>query len=68
MKRKNLEVIKQIATTPCYCCRKSIRGKAVPRKGCPACNGTGFYAETHYTMIVTDKKGQKYALDGDTIK
>jgi DnaJ-class molecular chaperone len=66
--KKNLEVIKQITTSPCYCCNRSIKGKTIAKKNCKACNGTGFYIENHYLHIVTDKKGNKYCFDGDTVK
>jgi Zn finger protein HypA/HybF involved in hydrogenase expression len=68
MKKNKLEVIKKRVTSPCYCCNKGLYGKARPRKNCPSCKGTGLYVENHYYHIVTNKKGQKYCIDGDTIK
>jgi len=65
---KNLEIIKKELKYPCYCCRQSIRGKTVPRIQCKACNGTGFFKDEVYFHIVTDKKGNKYCLDGDSLK
>jgi hypothetical protein len=58
-----LEVIKKELAYPCYCCRKSIRGKTVPRKGCKVCKSTGFFKDEIYYHVV---KG--IAFDGDTIK
>jgi len=65
---KKLEVIKKIIKTPCYCCSISQYGKAIPRKNCKTCNGTGIYKENHYTLITTNSKGQQFAIDADTIK
>jgi hypothetical protein len=63
-----MKVIKKEFKYPCYCCRQSIRGKTTPRKTCQACNGTGFFKDEIYYHIITDKKGNKYCLDGDTVK
>ncbi len=62
-----MKVIKKVAKTPCYCCDK-IGGIPVPRSKCKVCKGTGKYKETTYYHIVTDKNGNKYCFDGDTIK
>jgi hypothetical protein len=63
-----LKIIKNVSKTPCYCCTDGLCGKARPRKSCPGCKGTGKYNETHYLHIVTDNKGNKIAIDGDTVK
>ena len=46
------EVIKKKLLYPCYCCKKSIRGKTKQRKTCPACKGTGFFEDVIFYHIV----------------
>lgn len=46
------EVIKKVLKYPCYCCHKSIRGKTLPQKKCPICNGTGIFLDEVYYHIV----------------
>ena len=65
---KNLKVIKKTLKYPCYCCRQSIRGETIPRKDCKVCDGTGKFKDEIYYHIVTDRKGNKYCFDADTIK
>jgi len=63
-----LQVIKKVLEYPCYCCRPSIRGKTAKRKDCLVCDRTGQYKDEIYYHVVTDKKGNKICLDGDSIK
>jgi hypothetical protein len=65
---RKLEIIRKLATSPCYCCNKSIKGKTIPRKNCKICNGTGIYVENFYYHIIIGKDGKKYCIEGDTIK
>lgn len=58
---KNLKVIPNHITKPCYICK----GK---NKNCPSCDGTGKYKQTSYYMIYTTKSGQKIGFQGDTVK
>jgi hypothetical protein len=62
-----LNVEKKILKYPCYCCKKSIRGKTVAKKACKVCK-KGYFIDEIYYHIVTDKKGKKYCFDADTIK
>lgn len=63
-----MKIIKKTLKYPCYCCKKSVRGKTVKRKNCKACNGTGKFNDEVYYHIITDKNGKQYAFLGDTIK
>ena len=63
-----MKIIKKILKYPCYCCKKSIRGKTVKQENCKACNGTGIFIDEIYYHIYTDKNGKQYAIDGDTRK
>jgi len=62
-----MKVIRKIVKTSCYCCDK-IGGTPTPRSKCKVCNGSGKYKETDYYHIVTDKNGNQYCFDGDSIK
>ena len=63
-----MKIIKKEFKYPCYCCKKSIRGKTVVKKTCKACNGSGYFTDEIYYHIITDKKGNQYCFDGDTSK
>lgn len=63
-----VKIIKKVLKYPCYCCKPSINGKTIKQKKCKACKSTGKYKDEIYYHIVTDKNGQQYAIDGDTIK
>lgn len=56
---KNLKVTKKTMKATCWVCRG---------RKCKACHYTGKWEESIYYHIVTDKKGNKYCIDGDTIK
>jgi len=62
-----MEVIKKVTKTPCYCCNSKKAGACLPRKTCKACGGDGQYKEEHYMIIVTDKDGNQFAFDKDTL-
>ena len=62
MKNK-VEIIKKVLKYPCYCCKKSIRGKTVKQKKCKVCKGTGFFTDEIYYFIING-----IAVDGDTMK
>lgn len=59
MKNKTLKVIKKTIKQSCWICKG---------KKCKACHNTGNWEESIYYHIVTDKKGNKYCISGDTIK
>lgn len=63
-----MKVIKKIAKSRCYCCNKGLFGIPIARQKCKACNGTGIYKEAQYYHIVTDKNGNKFCYDGETLK
>jgi len=63
---KKLKVIKKIIKSSCYCC-STIGGRPIPQKECKTCDGTGFYKENYYTFITTNSKGQRFAIDSDTL-
>lgn len=67
LKRKNLEVLREVTETPCYCC-SNIGGKPVKRAKCKICNGTGKYKESQYYHIYTQKDGTKMCIDGELLK
>ena len=54
-----LKIIKKTMKDTCWVCKG---------KKCPACHNTGKWEESIYYHIVTDKNGNKYCLDGDSIK
>jgi len=58
-----LKIIKKKFKYPCYCCKKSIRGKTVKKGTCKACGGSGFFKDEIYYHIVNG-----IAYDGDTLK
>jgi len=47
-----VEIIRKVLKYPCYCCKKSIRGKTTKQKKCTACNGTGFFEDVIFYHIV----------------
>ena len=51
LKRKNLEILREITETPCYCC-SNIGGKPIKRAKCKICKGTGKYKETLGALLV----------------
>lgn len=74
-----MKIIKKSFNYPCYYCRPSIRtnmsqkvysfcGTIKQRKRCKVCKGTGFFEDEIFYHIITDKRGHKYAFEGDTIK
>ena len=63
-----MKVIKKTLKYPCYCCITSTRGKNTKKKTCYACNGTGMFTDEMYYLVYTDKNGQEWCLDGDTLK
>jgi len=63
-----MKVIKKVLKYPCYCCKRSIRGKTIERKLCKTCHGTGIFTDEIYYHIITDKNGNKYCFDGDSVK
>lgn len=54
-----LKVEKKTIKSPCWVCKG---------KKCKVCHNTGKWEESIYYHIITDKKGNQYAIDGDTIK
>jgi len=54
-----LKVIKKIIKALCWVCKG---------KKCKVCHNTGNWEESIYYHIITDKNGNKYCFDGDTIK
>jgi hypothetical protein len=54
-----LKVEKKTMKTLCWVCKG---------KKCKACHNTGMWEESIYYHIITDKNGNKYCVDGDTIK
>jgi len=61
-----MQIIKKVIKFPCYSC-KPIHTKARHKCTCVVCDGKGNYEETFYYHIITHK-GQKYCIDGDTLK
>ena len=61
------KIIRKKLSYPCYCCRKSPRGKTANRKTCKACNGTGFFKDDIFYFIYTGKDGKKYCIDSDNL-
>jgi hypothetical protein len=54
-----LKVIKKIIKNLCWVCKG---------KGCKTCHFSGYWEESIYYHIITDKKGNKICFSGDTIK
>ena len=54
-----LKVIKKTMKSQCWVCKG---------KKCKVCNNTGKWSESIYYHIYKDKKGNQYAIDGDTLK
>jgi len=54
-----LKVEKKTIKTICWVCKG---------KKCSVCHKTGKWEESIYYHIITDKKGNKYCIDGDFIK
>jgi len=63
-----MKVIKKVRKMSCGRCHKTANGITGKRKGCPNCKGKGNYEDYHYYHIVTDKNGNQFCYDGDTIK
>jgi len=62
-----LKIIKKILKYQCYCCQSNNQKKIIQRK-CKICDKTGFFKDEIYYHIITDKKGNKYCFDGDSLK
>jgi len=58
-----MKIIKKELKYPCYCCRKSIRGKTKLRKKCKTCNGTGYFTDEIYYHIFDNQ-----CISGDNLK
>jgi hypothetical protein len=56
---KKLKVIKKIIKEICWVCNGTK---------CKSCHNTGFWEESIFYHVVTDKKGQKICFDSDFIK
>lgn len=63
-----LKIEKKVFKYPCYCCKKSVRGKTTKRATCKACNGTGYFLDDIYYHYYTGKDGKQYCIDADTAK
>lgn len=55
----NLRVIKKDIPQSCWVCKG---------KKCPVCHNTGQWKERIYYHIYKDNVGNKYCIDGDSIK
>ena len=54
-----LQIEKKTIKQTCWACHG---------KKCKACHNTGMWEESIYYHIYTGKNGQKYCIEGDTIK
>lgn len=63
-----MNIIKKALRYACYCCNQKGGGEKEKRTTCKSCNGTGIFQDEVYYHIITDKNGNQYCFDGDTIK
>jgi len=70
MQKNKVEILRNANTSICWTC-EGLRAIYNKKKDtidiCPTCNGTGIFVETHYYHIFIDKKGNKCAIDSDTL-